>query len=130
VPIFLDTYPWHGLHRSLRNNCLCLPARSDSHDIAGEDRNSNNNETSWVCHHHVCTQLLRWVCHHHVCTQLLRNDRSLVVQYDWNTLLGVVVVIMYGNWNNNYLFRQCLSPLMLYIRIPIKARCTRCNIMW
>jgi hypothetical protein len=35
----------------------------------------------------------------------------------------------YGNWIYNYLCNQCLSPLTLWIRIQIMARCTRYNIM-
>jgi hypothetical protein len=27
------------------------------------------------------------------------------------------------------LCNQCLSPLKLYVRIPLMARCTRCNFM-
>ena len=30
----------------------------------------------------------------------------------------------YGNWNCNYLCNQYLSPLMLWVRISIRARCT------
>jgi len=30
----------------------------------------------------------------------------------------------YGSWIYNYLCSQCLSPLMLWVRIPIRARCT------
>jgi hypothetical protein len=30
----------------------------------------------------------------------------------------------YGSWIYNYLFNQCLSPLMLLVRISIRARCT------
>jgi hypothetical protein len=30
----------------------------------------------------------------------------------------------YGSWINNYLCNQCLSPLMLRVRISIRARCT------
>jgi hypothetical protein len=30
----------------------------------------------------------------------------------------------YGSWINNYLCNQCLSPLMLWVRISIRARCT------
>ena len=30
----------------------------------------------------------------------------------------------YGSWNYNYLCNQCLSPLMLWVRISIRARCT------
>jgi hypothetical protein len=30
----------------------------------------------------------------------------------------------YGSWIYNYLFNQCLSPLMLWVRISMRARCT------
>ena len=30
----------------------------------------------------------------------------------------------YDSWNYNYLCNQCLSPLMLWVRISIMARCT------
>ena len=30
----------------------------------------------------------------------------------------------YGSWIYNYLCNQCLSPLMLWVRISIRARCT------
>ena len=35
----------------------------------------------------------------------------------------------YGSWIYNYLCNQCLSPLMLWVRMPFMARCTRYNIM-
>ena len=34
------------------------------------------------------------------------------------------------NQTNNYLCNQCLSPLMLRVRISIRARCAWYNIMW
>jgi hypothetical protein len=34
----------------------------------------------------------------------------------------------YGSWINNYLCNQCLSPLKLWCRIPLVARCNRCKI--
>ena len=37
-------------------------------------------------------------------------------------LIGAVV--LYGNWIYNYLCNQCLSPLMLWIQISIRSRCT------
>jgi len=30
----------------------------------------------------------------------------------------------YGSWIFNYLYNQCLSPLMLWVRISIRVRCT------
>jgi hypothetical protein len=36
----------------------------------------------------------------------------------------------YGGWIYIYLCNRCLSPLGLWVRIPLTPRCTRCNIMW
>jgi len=33
----------------------------------------------------------------------------------------------YGSWIYNYLCNQCLSALMLWVRISIRARCTLCD---
>ena len=33
-------------------------------------------------------------------------------------------------WLYNYLCNQCLSPLTLWVWIPLMARCTLYNIMW
>jgi len=33
----------------------------------------------------------------------------------------------YGSWIYNYLCNQCLSPLMLWVRILIRVRCTICQ---
>ena len=30
----------------------------------------------------------------------------------------------YGSWSYNYICNKCPSPLMLWVRIPIRARCT------
>jgi hypothetical protein len=32
--------------------------------------------------------------------------------------------LSYGSWIYNYICNQCLSPLMLWVRISIKTRCT------
>ena len=36
----------------------------------------------------------------------------------------------YGSWIYNYLCNQCLSPLTLWVWIPLMAMCNRYNIMW
>jgi hypothetical protein len=37
----------------------------------------------------------------------------------------------YGSWIINYLCNQCLSPLMLWVRISIRAKCTTlCDKVW
>jgi len=30
----------------------------------------------------------------------------------------------YGSWIYNYIFNRCLSPLMLWVRLLLRARCT------
>jgi hypothetical protein len=36
----------------------------------------------------------------------------------------------YTSWIYNYLCNQCLSPLKLWVQIPLIARCTRYSITW
>jgi len=36
--------------------------------------------------------------------------------YDWPR--------SYGSWIYNYLCNRCLSPLVLWVRLPLRARCT------
>ena len=42
-------------------------------------------------------------------------------------ILGQSWLWLYGSWIYNYLCNQCLSPLMLWVRILIRARCTTCD---
>ena len=37
---------------------------------------------------------------------------------------------LYGSWIYNSLCNQCLSPLKLWVQIPLMARCTKYNIIW
>jgi len=37
---------------------------------------------------------------------------------------------LYGSWIYNHLGNQYLSPLKLWVRILLMARCTRYNIIW
>ena len=60
-------------------------------------------------------------------------SRKLMLDYDtWLTNMGEHLLVLlgpswswsYGSWIYNYLCNQCLSPLMLWVRISIRARCT------
>jgi len=42
----------------------------------------------------------------------------------------IIVVVMIVSWIYNYQCNTCLSPLKLWVRILLMARCTRYNIMW
>ena len=46
------------------------------------------------------------------------------------SLQGPSWLWLYGSWIHNCLCNQCLSPLKLWVRIPLMTRCTRYNIMW
>ena len=51
-------------------------------------------------------------------------------QWYTNTIKGSLWPWSYDRWFFNYLSNQCLSPLRLWVRILLKARCTRYNSMW
>jgi hypothetical protein len=36
----------------------------------------------------------------------------------------------HGSWIYKYLWNQCLSPLKLWVRIPLMTRCSQYNIIW
>ena len=40
------------------------------------------------------------------------------------SILGASWPWSFGNWIYNYLCNQCLSPLMLWVRISVRVRCT------
>jgi hypothetical protein len=49
-------------------------------------------------------------------------------RWSWNTFWGPSWPWSYGSWIYNYLSNQRLSPLLLWVRISIRARCTTlCN---
>ena len=41
-----------------------------------------------------------------------------------NAMLTFTNHLIYGSWIYNYLCNQWLSPLVLWVRIPLRARCT------
>jgi hypothetical protein len=47
-----------------------------------------------------------------------------------NLTMGPSLPWSYVSWIYNYLCNQCLSPLKLWVRIPLMPRCIRYNIMW
>jgi len=55
---------------------------------------------------------------------LLKHAEGVIV------LLGLSWPWSYGSWIYNYLCTQCLSPLKLWVRIPLMARCIRYNIIY
>jgi len=53
-----------------------------------------------------------------------------VVVYMMHVQRGKLLSWSYGSWIFNYLCNQYLLLLTLWVRIPLMARCTRCNYMW
>jgi hypothetical protein len=43
-------------------------------------------------------------------------------------IYGTIMAMIDGSWMYDYLCNQCISPLTLWVPIPLK--CTRYNIMW
>jgi hypothetical protein len=54
------------------------------------------------------------------------TDKSQVT----DKLYNIIWSWSYGSWIYNYQYNQCLSPLKLWIRTPLMARCTQYNTMW
>jgi hypothetical protein len=48
----------------------------------------------------------------------------MVFNATFNNISGSSWPWSYGSWIYNYQFNQCLSPMMLWVRISIRARCT------
>jgi hypothetical protein len=46
---------------------------------------------------------------------------------DYVILKGLSWPWSYGSWIYNYLCNRCLSPLMLWVRLPLRARSTLCD---
>ena len=53
---------------------------------------------------------------------VVSNKVSLIQSYQW-----LLWPWSYGSWIYNYLCNQCPSPLMLWVRISIRASCTLCD---
>jgi hypothetical protein len=62
--------------------------------------------------------------------QLLKKVNFLTFMLHWESTTTLQMVHgpswlwSYGSWIYNYLCNQCISPLMLWVRISIRARCT------
>ena len=51
------------------------------------------------------------------------NKMSSIVHV-FKLIPGASLTCSYGSWIYNYLCNQCISPLMLWVRISTRARCT------
>ena len=59
---------------------------------------------------------------------VFNNNISSISATSW-CYKGLLWSWSYGSWIYNYLYNQCLSPLMLWVRTLFMARCTRYNII-
>jgi len=55
---------------------------------------------------------------------------GLYIHVLWIINLGPSWSWSYGSWIYNYLCNRYLSPLKLWVLIPLMGRCTRYIIMW
>ena len=59
---------------------------------------------------------------------VLKNSVKLISTFNFKYVgtiwKGLSWPWLYGSWIYNYLCNQCLSSLMLWVRISIRARCT------
>jgi len=60
---------------------------------------------------------------------IAQEARYIVNQYAWYAEFNKLQIVQGPSWINNYLCNQCLSPLKLWVQIPLMKRCTRYNIM-
>jgi hypothetical protein len=59
---------------------------------------------------------------------LSRGLYSCSVLVEAEVSFYIPIIIAYGSWIYNYLCNRCLSPLMLWVRLALKARClTLCD---
>jgi hypothetical protein len=80
------------------------------------------------------------ICLLHCLCLTTQHQHSQNPKYYWvQTMQGCSLkrLIMGPSWSSsygsliyNYQCFQCLSPLPLWVRIPLMARCTRYNIVW
>ena len=57
------------------------------------------------------------------------ENKSFKFYWLYNFLLWQIIILYFDFvlWIYNYLWNHCLSPLKLWVRIPLMARCTRYN---
>ena len=93
--------------------------------MSGIQTRNISGDMHWLQHDKWCNLLKV----NNACV-LFRSNLELIIQYCTMLLLSFLVgpSWSYGSWIYNYLCNQCLSPLMLLVRISNRARCTRLHV--
>jgi hypothetical protein len=78
-------------------------SRTVTYQYRGANESSDFNQIVRDIHVIITCTSNRWTCH--------------------NSVWGSSWLWLYGSWIYNYLWNQCLSPLMLWVWISIRARC-------
>jgi hypothetical protein len=80
--------------------------------------NIHSNSPAWyMCQViRISIDIAQWLRHSNLKCQLHTLSLYVIKEPSWPW--------SYGSWIYNYLCNQCLSPLMLWVRISIRARCT------
>ena len=82
-----------------------------------------SNYTCWSSTKHTSSSHWNVTCSRYDIAEKLFNNRSLTI-YSCTFYEGPPWPWSYGSWNYNYLWNRCLSPLILWVRLTPKARCT------
>ena len=69
----------------------------------------------------ICISNYEYLVLHNICEEF-EDTKGMHVEPSW--------ALSYGRWIYNYLCMQCISPLKLWVRISVMAKCTRYNNRW
>ena len=69
----------------------------------------------------ICISNYEYLVLHNICEEF-EDAKGMNVEPSW--------ALSYGRWIYNYLCMQCISPLKLWVRISVMAKCTRYNNRW
>ena len=91
----------------------------------GQYNNNQGGGGNWssvilTCHYYLILPKYPLL---HICKTLVSINIVIQICCSVTLYLGAVVIVIW-TWIYNYLYNQCLSPLTLWVRISIRARCT------
>ena len=98
-------------------------------NILSSDRRRQQHHTRCTCNvmrqQNVCSCIKEYV---NIVNNFHKYSTIFKQHQDVTYSTGPSWPWMYGTWIYNYLCNLCLSPLTLWVRIPLMAMCTQYNI--
>ena len=121
------------LHRLCRKNNNLTAKKTKRFNL-----NQNTRQKSYGSHFGIIIKSkkfsissFKWKWKTNISVGLSYHRTSGLSDYSYAPFLkGLSLLWSYGSWIYNYLCNQCLSPLMLWVPIPLMLRCNWYNIMW